>query len=430
MGKMKQTKTKTKTTREEDEIRDQNRDRDRSGRGSGRGGRYVQTPIQSRKMLPEAVPLESRWNVWYAEQYIELGSTALSEVFQTTHSGILMRSEAVVHFDDGTIAPREMTFEYFAMYFPLGAVLPKVHDDGALEWQNDACVGYSDIIEERRWSKSQLYVGTLDGCALNAYLDWVVAYGSRQQRYQLFDVWDAPQLTSATTRYVRCSVCDSFSESSLAFMHGAGGELRQDAVLYRNYVPLLTDRTPESVDMCNEQQAQHVAAFYRAMNDAVRINQNLVDFLDTVASSMRVFYVYGDNGTYLRVRLVPPYVALGSLYQPMRDAPWIRQSKLDAMDMDASDMDAIAAAGHRLFRVSEVVNGAMRLLASRAPDIIASHAVQWLPTSAPAAVIAAIATSIAVLGMRGAATFALGFILGCAATLIVMLRYMRPAVRR
>ena len=59
--------------------------------------------------------------------------------------------------------------EFYALYFPLGAVLPQIVSDGpegekkSLLWNNQAVVGYIEEIDLERWTKSQTHVCCING---------------------------------------------------------------------------------------------------------------------------------------------------------------------------------------------------------------------------------------------------------------------------
>ena len=137
----------------------------------------------------------------------------------------------------------------------------------------------------------------------SAVFDWVIEYGNEKPRYQLFDVWDRPELASDTQRFVNSSVCSTFSEHCLAFLSGRpGAAFRKTALLYRNYIPLLSEEAPTVVDESDEQAMAEVVEFYRSMTDAVTMNESLPNFLESVAEKTRVFFVFAD-GKYLRVKM-------------------------------------------------------------------------------------------------------------------------------
>ena len=71
---------------------------------------------RSRCRCTGEIPLSSVWKVWYVEQWIKMGQTrALSELFQTCHSGVAMRSVSEAPLASGV--PREVTFEYVALRY-------------------------------------------------------------------------------------------------------------------------------------------------------------------------------------------------------------------------------------------------------------------------------------------------------------------------
>ena len=133
------------------------------------------------------VPTTTLWKVWYVEQYIQMGQTrALSELFQTVHSGIAMRSVDALQ-EEHSECPREMTFEYFALRFPFGAVLPRVAEENensttAIAWENEACVGFSNSIDDDRWMKQQTYVGTVTGETMNDFFEFCDRYQQENPR--------------------------------------------------------------------------------------------------------------------------------------------------------------------------------------------------------------------------------------------------------
>ena len=87
-----------------------------SSQGKGVPERQEQVPLHRRAQLPASVPPSSVWKVWYVEQWIKMGQTrALSELFQTCHSGVAMRSVSEAPLASGV--PREVTFEYVALRY-------------------------------------------------------------------------------------------------------------------------------------------------------------------------------------------------------------------------------------------------------------------------------------------------------------------------
>ena len=87
-----------------------------SSQGKGVPERQEQVPLHRRAQLPASVPPSSVWKVWYVEQWIKMGQTrALSELFQTCHSGVAMRSVSEAPLTSGV--PREVTFEYVALRY-------------------------------------------------------------------------------------------------------------------------------------------------------------------------------------------------------------------------------------------------------------------------------------------------------------------------
>ena len=112
-------------------------------------------------------------------------SRALSELFQTVHSGIAFRSVNALE-ETHTECSREMTFEYFALRFPFGAVLPRVSMGGettaSIAWENEACVGFSNFIDDDRWMKQQTYVGKVNGAVMSDFFDFCLCYQEENPR--------------------------------------------------------------------------------------------------------------------------------------------------------------------------------------------------------------------------------------------------------
>lgn len=254
---------------------------------------------------------------------------------------------------------------------------------------------------------------------MNEFFDWVIEYGIEKPRYQLFDVWDRPELASDTQRFVNSSVCSTFSEHCLAFLSGRpGAAFRKTALLYRNYIPLLSEEAPTVVDESDEQAMAEVVEFYRSMTDAVTMNESLPNFLESVAQKTRVFFVFAD-GKYLRVKMRAPYIVLSALYQPMHTS-WTETEAIPA-----SSMQPHARTGHEIFRVGEALNGAAQMLMSRAPEMLSRRAQNFSANLTGAALgsggaVAVFSLMTYVLGLKTMATLTVGFTSGCFFTLCIV----------
>ena len=291
----------------------------------------------------------------------------------TYHSGLTFRIASSSKHTKNYSGPPAFTIQWYAMDFPFGAFLPKIIDNLHLEWNNAALAVYTPAIDPNRWTKGEQPVGTITGATFNAYAEWVPQYCQQRPGYQAFDVWDRPELTLRTRRWIPSNTCSSFTEASLVHLWNQAGPLERPsfhqgrAIFRRTYAPMISASEPELVDMTNPQQAQDVRHFYSELETAIRGDAiSTQQFLRMLADKTETFYVYDNDShhaaRYYRVELSAPYFGLAQLYQPMT-LPW-QQERLAAGVFDPQ------RGGDFATEMSNAVSGTVSLLRRRLPTVL------------------------------------------------------------
>ena len=231
-----------------------------------------------------------------------------------------------------------------------------------------------------------------------------------------------PELATDTQRFVDSCVCSTFSERALAFLSGRpGAAFRKSALLFRNYVPLLTAEAPIEVDEGDAGAMAEVVEFYSSMAEAVGRNLSLPSFLESVARKTRVFFVF-SGGRYFRVKMEAPYIVLSALSQPMST----RWTTTDAIPATA-ELPYGYRTGREIFRVGEAVQGAAQMLMARGPEMLARRAenlavsrLAALATGSVGGAAIAAGAMASVLGWKTVFALVFGFASGCVTTLSVV----------
>eukprot|EP00747_Dinoflagellata_sp_TGD_P192795 gnl/TRDRNA2_/TRDRNA2_58128_c0_seq1.p1 gnl/TRDRNA2_/TRDRNA2_58128_c0~~gnl/TRDRNA2_/TRDRNA2_58128_c0_seq1.p1 ORF type:complete len:446 (+),score=55.18 gnl/TRDRNA2_/TRDRNA2_58128_c0_seq1:77-1339(+) len=293
------------------------------------------TYIHSRGQLP-SIPA-GQYEVWYAEQAIEdLG--VVGRMLQFYHSGLVFRP--VNHGGARRAGEGIFTLQYYATDFPYGAIFPKgVGDDGLPIWNNSAVIAYTNGYDTERWTMGEQLVGEASAEVLMKFFDWILDdFIPKHPGYQIFDVWDRAVLHPQTQVFWEGSMCDRFTHEGLRQLYtlGANMTIKQgrgrsrgriwlrdvsNAPVYRNYVPLLSDSRPETVDLGDPAQVEQVNAFFGLMCNLVQkglSEKSFEEFVQARGDQSEFWYVYDSvNKNYLRVSLVKPYLSQQNLYQEM-----------------------------------------------------------------------------------------------------------------
>jgi hypothetical protein len=288
--------------------------------------------VRSRADLPTLPAHCPGVKVFWNEQLIsELGLAA--QLLQTYHSGVT--AELLPGGDEACAAGTRdlvhgMTLEFVAVHFPFGAVFPKVAENAPPVWSNDAVVLFSQDMRSghrRNWTDSH-EIGTMTATAFNRWMDYPVAFARNNPGYELFDVWSHP--VDPETRWFNASICTAFSVGALVNAYnnnddGVDFSASANTLLYRNWIPMLTDRKPQVVDLGDPGQLKDVNAFYGTLG-AVASQKigSMLAFVQRLVAELRdgAFYVYDTpRKRYLKVALVRPYVGIVGMYQPIQ-LPW------------------------------------------------------------------------------------------------------------
>lgn len=301
--------------------------------------------ITSAAIIPRFHP-DALIDVYHAEQAIEALGT-VGDILQARHTGLIF-----CVLDN----KKEFTVEWYTGNFPFGAILPSIRplpldNETAetsnssrklgLEWENEAYAWYNPSNKRDRWTRGRTLVGTITGAILSNWSQWVVRYQESNPGYQLFEVWDRPYLVPGRTkRFIPSTICSTFTEDSLRELYRLGGKRgfkTGRTILRRTYLPLISRTQPRRVDLADAKESAAVRDFYVRLSRAIKRGSgegkegdegdgggrlSTSDFIRLLADQLEVFYVYNlPRDEYMRVELVPPYVALTQMYQPM-SLPW------------------------------------------------------------------------------------------------------------
>ena len=265
---------------------------------------------------------------WNEQIIAELGFAA--ELLQTYHSGVtvsLLPNSPPQCSAMGAVPQTGMTLEYIALKFPFGAILPMLHGDDQLPtWSNQASVQFSNDMfsgQGRNWTDTHR-IGTMSAVAFNAWMNYPVQFIDTHPGYELFDVWT--NAVDAENQFIDASICTTFSVGALRNAYVSSGDVdfseSSSTVLYRNFVPMITEKEPTLVDTTDLRQLQQLNAFYAIVSDLARRKiHNMVSFVEELTRELsgRAFYVYNTkNNTYFKVELSSPYIGIVGMYQPMQ----------------------------------------------------------------------------------------------------------------
>jgi hypothetical protein len=272
------------------------------------------------------------YELFYVEEHI---MNTVGNLLNLTHGGLVLKKEK--HGGATDSGPAAMTIQYFGVSFGPDVLVPRLvdapHGGVNLQWRNDSLVVFSprELPPYKgvpRWDGGRLqHVGNVSGVVLNRWFEWVASYSARQPGYQMWDVWDGTDILTSQ-RWLQGSKCDDFVEASLVELHRLGASLVTTDVLCKNCVPFISKARPQRVDMTNMKEAARVASFYEMLGSLGRGlgggggALTLPILLRTIATTLDTWYVFDRAATvYYRVQLVPPYMQMDRLYQPML-LPW------------------------------------------------------------------------------------------------------------
>lgn len=299
-----------------------------SGSCPGKVAGVCDTPVRTRADMP-TLPADCTVTVRYVERLIAaLG--VLADIFSSYHSGLSLSVSCPGRpLPGGARAgvPADMTFQYYALDFPYGAVFPIQLVDGAQpDWNDTAIVTYTPAANLTDWDKVHT-IGTMTAAAFNVWCDWVPGYAESHPGYELWSVWSATSVT-ASQKWYNETICDTFSQAALIAMYTAGADFAASAGLRldRNYIAFITGgAAPTAVDLGDPAALQQVNDFWRAMKELLVSHrvQNISEFATAVADiAGGVVYVYDPpNDGYLRATLVAPFIGVDGIYQQMV-LPW------------------------------------------------------------------------------------------------------------
>lgn len=291
----------------------------------------ISYPVTKRSDLPTIPTTCPGIQLYWNEQIIsELGFVAL--LLQTYHSGVtakLLPSSKPECNNMPLLNANGMTLEYVAINFPIGAILPQIKDNNLPVWSNQAVVQFSTDMHSgirRNWTDSH-FIGTMTPQAFNDWMNYPVEFGLTHPFYQLFDVWTSA--VSPSTKFISGSVCTTFSVNALIAAYNSNGNVdfasSADQILYRNYLPMITETTPIVLEVNDTKQLQEINSFYAILNDLAQEKINsLFQFVERLRIELkdRLFIVYQRNkDVYHGVSLASPYLGVVGIYQPMV-LPW------------------------------------------------------------------------------------------------------------
>jgi hypothetical protein len=273
---------------------------------------------------------EAQYEVFFCSHPVHgTGSIAFSEMMGLIHSSIGLKECS----GNGSTV---YTLEFWALHFnPKGLLIPAI-ENGTFKWSSEAIVTWAPMMSKKVWT-NQVSLGFTSGKILSQFMDWVPKWHQSHRYYQMFSVWDGPELGADLQRYLNATTCDTFTEDGLAELHRLGAPLASEEVLCRTYVVMNTAGPLQPVGLFSPKRVE-MLAYYDSLgtifgefeNMTLRKTLELVGVTLMEKAEPFAFIYDRDSQKYYKAALRRPYLEPWPMYLSQRMVlPW--QPQKDAL---------------------------------------------------------------------------------------------------
>jgi hypothetical protein len=290
--------------------------------------------VEDRSSVP-TFPEDAEYEIFFLTHPVHGTGVEISQLmgFIHTATGIRRRNSTEVY-----------TFEFWALHFnPTGVLIPRV-ENGTLHWSSEAIVTWTNHIVSA-WVHEEL-LGITTGKVLNGFMDWVPKWHQQHKYYQMFSVWNQPELGSTQQQYLKDTTCNTFTEDGFNELVRLGASLTSKDVLCRTYIVLNAAAPVQTVDQDSDADASkrlEELLYYSALDTVFGEFKNM-----TVAKALELLgaafmekrapaaFVYDRDGdTYYKALLKRPYMEVWPRYLSQRMVlPWQPKESANAKECD------------------------------------------------------------------------------------------------